>query len=413
MDTIIASNESAISSRLVTCLRQVGVECRSSQVMSHESAQALLAAGGSRGQFVVFFGSQQFLPDELALLKQMCAGGGDRIKVIAVGPANSPATILQAVHSGATDYLDINNHLEGELHNLFDRLRSTHSDGAKAGRLFAIIGAVGGTGASLLAVNLAAALAQKEQLCGLLDFQLRGGDLATLLKCNARHTVVSLAEKANHLDRAMFDQSLIKHECGIHLLAGPEPFSELRPISPQVTKKIVQLARMSYPNVVVDLEDAEHAEQVRTLAASDRIIIPLRLDFVSLYRTKKCIEFLLRANVVKEHITLVATRTGQPKELQMSRVVEVLGFPVDHQIPNDPAVVNTSVNLGVPLVVSSPDSGVGASIIRLADSLIGMKHAVKEPARSVAGLFSVKSMESLLGMLPFNRTAVPCCNEKT
>ncbi len=316
------------------------------------------------------------------------------------------------MHSGATDYLDINNHLEGELHNLFDRLRSANGDGARTGRLFTIIGPVGGTGASVLAVNLAAALAQQEQTCGLLDFQLRGGDLATLLKCIPRHTVISLAEKASHLDRAMFDQSLIKHECGVHLLAGPEPFSELRPISPQVTKKIVQLARASYPNVVVDLEDVEHAEQVRTLAASDRIIVPLRLDFVSLYRTKKCIEFMLRSSVSKDCITLVATRVGQPKELQISRVVEVLGLPVEHQIPNDPETVNTSVNLGLPLVVASPGSEVAASIVRLAASLLGIRQAAKETApRSAGALFSMKSVESLLRLLPRTRIAAPCCNE--
>ena len=43
--------------------------------------------------------------------------------------------------------------------------------------------------ASILAVNLAAVLAQGGSRCGLLDFQLRGGDLAMLLKLTPRHTL--------------------------------------------------------------------------------------------------------------------------------------------------------------------------------------------------------------------------------
>src|SRR5262249_1978876 len=152
----------------------------------------------------------------------------------------------------------------------------------------------GGPGASVLAVNLAAALAKREQACGLLDLHVRGGDLAALLKCQPRHTLLSLAGKAHQLDRAMFDQSLGKHECGIQLLASPDLFSDYRQISPNLIQQVVQFALASFSNVVVDLEDMEHPEQVRTLAASDRIIVPLRLDFVALQRTKKCIEHLLK-----------------------------------------------------------------------------------------------------------------------
>ena len=197
---------------------------------------------------------------------------------------------------------------------------------------------MGGAGASLLSVNLAAALAQIEKTCGLIDLQLRGGDLATLLKSNPRHTLLSLASKAQQLDRAIFDQSLIKHESGIHLVASPEPFTDYRQISPQVIQKVVQFARNSYPNVVVDLEDAEHSEQVRTMATSDRIILPLRLDFVSLCRAKKCIDHLLQSKIDREHIILVANRTGRAKELPLNRVVEVLGLPVEHRIPTTRAL---------------------------------------------------------------------------
>jgi pilus assembly protein CpaE len=401
MQTVIACNDQSISLKICASLRQLGIECPLSKIVSQDCTQVLTPTNGDRSLLVVFFGSATFTLEELTLLKQLSTLGGERVKVVAVGPAANPNLILQAVRSGAVDYLDVNYNFDTELGNLLDRIKTADRDQAGVGRLFTVLGHVGGVGASLLATNLAAALAQKQEVCGLLDFQLRGGDLAMLLKSTPRHTLLSLADKAHQLDRAMFDRSLIKHESGIHLLAGPEPFSDYRQVSPQVIQKIVQFARASYPSVVVDLEDAEHPEQVRALAASDQIILPLRLDFVSLCRAKKCVDHLLRANVLREHITLVANRTGQPKELPVQRVSELLGLPIEHQIPDDPATVNSSFNLGEPLVIASPKSKVAQSIVRLAESLIGIEPDAVEPAPSLRRFFNFKSAACLLQLLPF------------
>jgi pilus assembly protein CpaE len=374
MDAIIICiicDDPSLSLKLCTSLHESGIDCPPSAVLSEESASHLAASEGDRGKLqVIFFGSLQFLPDELDRLKQVCAEGGERRRVVAVGPSFGPEMILQTIRCGAVDYLDISRDFDRELASLVDRIRSSKHDPAEVGRLFTIIGPVGGVGASLLATNLAVALARRGGSCGLLDFQLRGGDLATLLHASPRHTLRSLAEKSQQLDKAMFEQSLVKHESGVHLLAGPEPYSDFQLVSPQVIQKIVHLARRHCPYVVVDLEDCEHPEQVRTLAGSDCIIVPLRLDYVSLWRARKCIEYLTRANVPREHIIPVANRVGQPKELPLDRVEEVLGLAVRHRIADDPSTVNASINLGTPIVIGSPKSKVAAQINRLAESLV-------------------------------------------
>jgi pilus assembly protein CpaE len=399
METVIACNDASVSAKISAALRQAGIECPLSHSVSLESSVAAVGRVVGDSSLVVFFGSQQFSAEDLSQLKSLSAGSGPHVKIVAVGPANSPHVILEAVHSGAADFLDINNNFEGELRKLVERLKSSAGQRTQVGRLFTVIGPAGGSGTSVLATNLAAALAQMEQVCGLLDFKVRGGDLATLLKSQPRHTLLSLAGKAHQLDRAIFDQSLIKHDCGIHLLASPQQFSDYRQINPHLIQQVLDFARASYPNVVVDLEDMEHPEQVRTLAASDRIIVPLRLDFVALNRAKKCVEHLLRANVRRECITLVANRVGQPKELPVESFAEVLGLPIDHQIPDDPSAVNAAVNLGMPLVTSSPKSKATASIIRLAESLTGASQNVGEAQRSKWRPLSLKAAASIFGLV--------------
>ncbi len=258
--------------------------------------------------------------------------------------------------------------------------------------LIVVTPTVGGSGASSLTINLAAAIAQKQSTCCLLDLRLRGGDLATLLKVKPRYTLLSLAEKAHQFDRAMFDQSLVKHECGVHLLASPEPFSKFRQITSHLIEQVVQFSRTRFANVVAELEDMEHTEQVRTLAQADRIVVPLRLDFVALCRTKLCIEHLC-ANVPRERIMLVASCAGQANELPAKRFAEVLGLPVEHQIRYDPAAANAAVNLGMPLVAATPNAKASQGVFRLADALTG-DHApeVRKPRRfaltSPSGWFS-------------------------
>lgn len=381
-------------------LHNVARECPVSDALPHNIAQVIRAKTHHRWPVVVFFGSQQFLPDELSALEQLCTADRQHIRVIAVSANSRPDVILKTIRCGAVDYLDLNGNLESELQTLLVRMTTAHEGDAHAGRLITVLSPSGGAGASLLATNLAAVLGQREPHCGLLDFQLRGGDLAIMLKSTPRHTLLSLAGKAQQLDRAMFDQSLIKHPCGIHLLASPEPFSDYRQISPQLTQRVLQLARSSFPNVVIDLEDAEHTEQVQTLAQSTHIIIPLRLDFVALHRAAKCIEHLVQAKVARDHITLVANRTGRPKELPLKRVAEVLGLPIEHSIPDAPSAVNASINIGVPLVTEFPKTPAALSIVRLVDAITGAQRNACGQDQGALHNLSAKAAAYLSGIVP-------------
>jgi pilus assembly protein CpaE len=162
-----------------------------------------------------------------------------------------------------------------------------------------------------------------------------------------------------------------------------------------LVQKVVQLSRSIYPTVVVDLEDCEHFDQVRTLASSDRIVVVIRPDFVSLVRTKKLLSYLLSAQVAREHIALVASRVGQAKEIPIAQVEEALGMRVTHRLPDDPGAVNEAINLGVPLVVGCPKSKVAAEVTRLADWLLGME-APPSPASWVkTTLVPLKTMSCL------------------
>jgi Flp pilus assembly CpaE family ATPase len=407
MEAWVTSNDQSLSSILCNGLQTAGVECPPSRVVPHQSVIESLAGKPADAGRVVFVVSGHFDDETCGLIEQISAIDRTRVKVVAVGPFALPDVILTTIRCGAIDYLHLHGTLPTELKALLGRVDNSHSDKAKTGKLFTILSPVGGTGASLLATNLAVAIAQRHETCALLDLQIRGGDLAGILKVSPRHTLMSLAEKSSQLDRAIFEQALIKHSSGVQLLASPEPFSDYRQIDPQVIEKVVRFARNGFSYVVAEVEDMEHSEQVRTVAASDQVIIPMRLDFIGLNRVKRCLDLMLSAKVPKEHITLVAMRVGQCNELPLRSVAQALGHSIPYGIPDDAENVNASYNLGVPLMMSAPRSSVAEQIAKIADNLLaGGEHYAADcaPARPTAG---PKALAYITGLLTFAKLVKP------
>jgi pilus assembly protein CpaE len=399
MEILVACDDQALATSVRDSLARAGVECAASRVLTTDSAEAAIRASCGRLSIVVLFCSRRFCPEDLKAIKELSVAGGDRARLVAVGPITDPNLILRVIRGGAMDVLDINSRFDKELIEIIGRLKAVPVQSKPPGKLFSIVGTVGGVGASLLACNVAVALAHSGHACGLLDLHLRGGDLAKLLQTTPRHNLSSLATKAQQLDAAMFEQSLIEHESGVRLLPSPEPFGDYRQCTPQLIQKVVQLARGSCSVVLADLEDAEHAEQVRTLASSDQIIIPLRPDLISLYRTQKFLAYLTRAQVPRDRISIVANRVGQPRELAVARMAEVLEIPIVCQIPDDPTTVNTSVNVGIPLVMSMPNTKIARSILYLAERLLGAEQ-VKNGVAERGWLTYVRSSVRLFSSWP-------------
>jgi pilus assembly protein CpaE len=403
MDILVTGDDQALAASVRDSLARAGVEGVAPHVFTRDSAEVEIRESCSRVAIAVLFCSRSFSPEDLAAIKDLSLAGCNRASLIAVGPIADPNLILRAIRSGAIDVLDINSRFDKELLEIIGRLKAVPVKAKAPGKLFSIIGTVGGAGASLLACNLAAAFARGGQKCGLLDLHLRGGDLAKLLQTTPRHNLSSLATKAQQLDAVMFEHSLIEHESGVRLLPSPEPFSDYRQCTPQLIQKVLQLARASCSVVLADLEDAEHAEQVRTLASSNQIIIPLRPDLVSLYRTQKFLAYLTRAQIPRDRISIVANRVGQPRALSVTRMAEVLEMPIEHQIPDDPSAVNTSVNVGIPLVTSTPNTKIARCIAQLAEQLLGTEPEKKDSPerswlaamRSSVWLFGTRSNKAL------------------
>jgi pilus assembly protein CpaE len=396
----IACDCPPLSKAIEAAIARLGVECSPSCILATENAAGALAARDTNELAVLFFAVSDFSGSGLQLLQDLCVRKLQNVQVIAVGADLTPTTILKAVRAGAVDCLDISRDFDKELAESVAREKALSLSTTTIGRLITVIGSTGGCGASLLAANLAVVIAQRQRRCALLDLHVRGGDLAALLKCNPPYTILSLAAKSEQLDREMFAQSLTQHDSGVSLLASPAPLGDYRAIRPELIQRAVQFARGMFDTVVVDLEDCEHPGQVQALAASDAIVLAMRPDIVSLHRAKHCLQFLTKAGVSQDHIFVVVNRVDLPKALELSQIEPVLGMRIAHALRDDPATVMSSVNLGIPFVLASPQSPVSRCITELVEVLLGAETPDIRPTWASRQMSRLRSMAAAACGLP-------------
>ncbi len=289
--------------------------------------------------------------------------------VLAVGQASESKLILRALHEGADHYLDEAD-LETQLEAVLLRLHGREETTTKpTGRLVSVLGASGGCGTSTLAVNLATVLARQHGRCALIDLKPGVGDLAALLDLRPEHSLADLCLNSARMDRAMFEAALVAHASGVHLLAPPQMYEDIRLVTPKGVHKTLALAREIFPLSVADLEDCFHEEQVIALRQADLVLLVFRLDFPALRNTRRILDYFEQINIPDDRVRLVINRYGQAKELPVSEAEEALGRKVAYYIPDDPKTVNGANNMGVPVVLKTPSSKVAQSMAAVAGAL--------------------------------------------
>jgi pilus assembly protein CpaE len=302
--------------------------------------------------------------------------------IIAVGPVFDPKAILRTLQEGADHYVDEAD-LESETEAALARLLNKEEKSGATGRVIGVLGASGGSGASTLAVNIAATLAQDHGKCALIDLKPGRGDLATLLDLKPGFTLADLCINAARVDRAMFEKMMAPHSSGIHLLAAPQVFGDTRLVTTQGVSQALTMARRQFPFVVVDLEDCFHAEQIFALQQASAILLASRLDFTSIRNMRRILDYLQENDIQRNLVRLVINRFGQPNELPADEAEEALGGRSACYIPDDPKTINAANNIGVPAVLKFPNAKVCTMLANLARSIMDRRKEERPAKKSI------------------------------
>ncbi len=319
----------------------------------------------------------------------------DRIAVIGMTEDRDAELIMRAMRAGMREFLWKPFPPE-QLAEVLERVAAEGPQGGRRlGRLFAVVGAGGGVGATQVATNIAVELAQLETWDGqttpgtrpraaIVDMDFRFGQVAMHLDAQPSYTIAELCDRPEHIDYQMIERAMFKHSTGLHLLARPNDFGEAERISAGQCAGVLSTLQEHYDFIVVDLPARFDPTARSVFDMADTYVLTMQLHVPCVRTVDRILHELLGSGYASERIKLLCNRVGRDSAyLEIEDVENTLKRKIEFQVPDDWKSSAASVNMGSPMLLAAPKSRLRAAYQKIAAGLAG--------ARDGAGDESVES----------------------
>lgn len=305
------------------------------------------------------------------------------------------ASAMSAGIGGVVAYGDVTS-----LSQAVDRFRDTwealHGPAREsrkaAGKVITIFSPKGGVGKTTLAVNLGLALASRgsARVC-VVDLDLAFGDIAITLQLVPEHTITEAIGLEDHLDYALLETLLTRHEASLMILAAPTQPDVKDRLPASLVSSVIETLRSQFDFVILDTSPGFDDHVLHAFDHTDECILMATLDVPTVKNVKMAIDTLNALGLVPTSRHLVLNRADDEVGLSAKNVESILGMRVDTALPTAVAVANAT-NHGRPIVLSKPEHPVSKAILGLAAQFTSDSPGVSEPAPTAPkrGLFGRK-----------------------
>ncbi len=261
-----------------------------------------------------------------------------------------------------------------------------------ASTVVAVLGSRGGVGTTSLAVNLAATLtANPAHNVAMVDLDLALGDADIALEVNGIEniSIADLARNIERLDMNFLRRALVKHEdTGLAILRHPLEIADIGVIHEAHVERILNLLRVSYSHLVLDLSKCLLPTDLMALRMADLILLVAQLELGSLRNVVRLLHCLSNEDGLSDKVRIVINRVGAEaveEGISLKKAEEVIGKPIFWQIPNDPKALISARVSGAPLVKHNPKSRAQQAILGLAQAICGKPNTGSSEMKARSG----------------------------
>ena len=286
--------------------------------------------------------------------------------VFAVGPMTQPQLIVNAMRSGAREFIERPT-TTTDLLEAFIRLTSTRRKPGREGsrgKIFTIVNAKGGSGATTVAVNLALAL-QGVQTTALVDLAPIG-HCALHLNFKPAFTIADAISNLHRLDSSLLDSFMIRHSGDLQVLAGSAMPSMIEPSVSDFARLFDTLVG-KFKYIVVDASSRLDSATRVVSNLSEKVLLVAHADVASLWSAGRVAQYLGESGS-RDRFALVLNRYRKVAGFNEAETEAAIGTPVLWRIPNQYFAVATAIDRGVPLMQQG-NTEIARSISELADHL--------------------------------------------
>jgi pilus assembly protein CpaE len=294
--------------------------------------------------------------------------------VFAISSETKPEIILKAMRSGVQEFLKRPPDQDELITAVRKVMRRLQALGTVAGEIVTIFSNKGGLGTTMISANLAVFLAQNmKKSCAIVDLDLQFGDVAMFLNVQPDYTIADVTRSYEKLDQTLLKAHMTQHSSGVYVMAEPHQAEEAETITAEQVGQVLRLMRSMFEFVIVDTAHAFDERSVEALDLSDAIFLISALELPAIRNSKRCIEIFQRLGYGPDKVKLVLNRVILNRSSATEKFERSFEYPIFWRIPNDYASVSNSINTGVPLPDSAPQSPVTINLRELARGLCGIR----------------------------------------
>jgi pilus assembly protein CpaE len=311
---------------------------------------------------------------------QALTRGNPRWTVVGIVGQFDREVFRRTVLAGARDVL-IRGSSPSDLHDSLvqahnaDAIRiaaSGHDPTAPTGSIIALFGVKGGVGKTMLATNLAVALAEETSASvALVDLDVPFGDVALMLDIQPTQDILDALDENVLNDLERLQKLLVRTPHGLHVLAAPLAPDDAGSVdSRRVGQLLLRLAAL-HQFVLVDTPAGLTELTAAALDVAELGVLVTTPEIAALRRTHACLRLLQGLEFPTNKLQLVLNRESSKTRVSAGEAAEVLGHPIAWRLANDYAAMQSAA-LGQPLVLSQPKTKLSKDIRRIARQLAGV-----------------------------------------
>ncbi len=328
--------------------------------------------------------------------------------IILMGSHSGHEDLRKAMLAGAKDYI-VKPFPSEELFNainlVYASTKKRRVDAKKEGngKVITVFSPRGGIGKTTLATNLACALASKsKQKVVILDCNMQFGDVALALNITPKASIVDMVTDIEHLNESVLMRYMVPFNEDILILPAPFQPEQAENITAQHLAAILKQLQKHFPFTIVDTASIINDLTLTVIDMSDILLIISAPDITTTKNVKLSLQTLDTLGYPQNKIVLVLNRANSKSSLIIEEVEDTLNHKFLVKLPSDGELVVSSVNRGIPFVISNPNSPISRAITDLArkinaNELNLPENEVKVTKKNIFGTFKrmfFKSVEN-------------------
>ena len=303
------------------------------------------------------------------------------LAIFVIGSMSHPQVIVSAMRAGAREYIERPT-TTADLLDAFVRITAAQKKMERQetrGKLFTMVNAKGGSGATTVAVNLALALQAAHGNTALVDLAPLG-HAALHMNLKPVFTVADAIRNLHRLDHSLLESFMTRYDDGLQLLAGSNAPFAIEPSTAEFAKLFDMLVG-HYRYVVVDASSRMDATTRLVCNLSRGVLMIAYSDVASLWSAARLQQYL-GETVGHEKLQLVLNRYRKMPGFTETDAEAAAGIKLLAKIPNQYFGVSTAIDRGVP-VMRQNHTEIARSFIALAAKLTENVLDVKRKAWSL------------------------------